>query len=344
MRLNIKVTERAKIVTGKRRRPSDVRLLPASLAIGLAIVPVFALSVASSPARWNATGAARLQQSPAASTAPAQQQTTTNDPRVIGERAIANQHRDDAALDTYEWIQHDVQTSGGAQPKILDDKTSRIVPTGTGNLHLLLREGGSPVSAAGYRQALETWAKTLETAVNPNDPRIQGALEKERERNGERGKLVDSARQAYITQWLGAEMQDGFLCDKLQLDPNPSFQPRNTAGEILIRTRVTLWIDQKSGQIVRGNADIIHDVGFGGGLFGKIYRGSHFLLRQYPVAPEVWLPSYYQYDLTGRKLMFGFEYHKKEQFTRYRNLGTVRQALAVARADIARSGSFAGDP
>lgn len=318
------------------------RSLLANPRIRLAIIPVLALAVTSSSAPWNAAGSGRMQQPPHA--APAQQPTAANDPHAIGERAIANQHRDDDALDTYEWIQRDIQTTGGAQPKILDDKTSRVVPTGTGTLHLLLRDGSTPVSAESYRQALETWARTLETAVNPNDPRIQGALAKERESKHERSEMVGIARQAYITKWMGAETQDGFLCDKLQLEPNPSFQPHDTATEILAHARVTLWIDQMSGQIVRGDADIIRDVSFGGGFLGKVYRGSHFMLKQHSVTPDVWLLSDYQYDLTGRKLMFGFEYHKKEQFTRYRNLGTVRQALAVARADIARSGSFTGEP
>jgi hypothetical protein len=105
-----------------------------------------------------------------------------------------------------------------------------------------------------------------------------------------------------------------------------------------------LWIDQKSGQVVQGDADIIRDIGFGGGFLGKVYRGGHFVLKQRPVTPDIWLASYYQYDFSGRKLMFGFEDHKKVEISRYRDLGTVSQALEVARNDIAKSGAFAGDP
>jgi hypothetical protein len=264
--------------------------------------------------------------------------------RAIGDRTIANQHRDDDALENYERIEHEIQTTGGPQPHIVDDKTYRTVPTGTGTLHLQLRENGGPVSASVYRQQLETWAKTLEMAVNPGDPRIQGALAKAATRRSERTQVVDATQQAYITTWLGREMQDGYACDKLQLDPNPNFQPHDAAPEILTHARLTLWIDQKSGQVVRGDADIIRDISFGGGFLGKVYRGGHFVLKQRPVTPNIWLASYYQYDFSGRKLMFGFEDHKKVEISRYRDLGAVSQALAVARNDIARAGTFTGDP
>ena len=42
--------------------------------------------------------------------------------------------------------------------------------------------------------------------------------------------------------------------------------------------------------------------------------------------------------------MFGFEDHKKVEISRYRDLGTVSQALAVARSDIANVATFAGSP
>ena len=47
---------------------------------------------------------------------------------------IANQHNDDEALDDYERVEHHSDRTGGANPRILEDKVYRVVPTGTGNL------------------------------------------------------------------------------------------------------------------------------------------------------------------------------------------------------------------
>jgi len=269
---------------------------------------------------------------------------TSADVRAIGHRAIANQHRDDDALERYERVERQMQVTGGVQPRVTDDKAYRIVPTGTGTLRLLVRANGAPVSASTYRGELETWEKTLEMAIDPHNPEIQDALAKAAARRTERNEIVDATLRGYVSTWIGREMQDGFQCDKLQLDPDPSFQPHDAATEILGHARVTLWIDQESGQVVRGDADIIRDISFGGGFLGKVYRGGHFVLKQHPVAPDIWLASYYQYDFSGRKLVFGFEDHKKVEISRYRDLGTVSQALGVARGDIANAATFAGSP
>ena len=264
--------------------------------------------------------------------------------KEIGDRAIASQHRNDDALVRYERVERQIEYTGDDQPRTLSDKTYRVVPTGTGTLKLLLRTNETPVGESLYREELETWAKTLEMAVDPRNPKIQGALAKEAARRRERAEMVDAVRDAYITTWAGREMEDGYSCDKLRLDPNPDFKPHDLATGLLSHARLTIWIDRKSGQVVRGDANIISDISFGGGFLGKVYRGGHLMLKQRPVAPDVWLASYFQYDFSGRKLLFGFEDHQRVEIHDYRDLGAVPQALAIARDDISRVESFSGDP
>jgi hypothetical protein len=266
------------------------------------------------------------------------------DVHAIGERAVAAQHRNDAALETYEWQEHEVQMTGGPSPRVQEDKTYRVVPTGTGTLRLLLRERGIPISPQLYRQELETWARTLEQALIPNNPDLEGALAKAAEKRKRRNDIVDATRDAFVGTWLGREAQDGYICDKLRLDPNPNYQPQSVTTEFLLHARVTLWVDKKSGQVVRGEADIIRDISFGGGVLGKVYKGGHILLKQHPVTAEIWEPSLYQYDLSGRKFVFGFETHNRIQVTNYKDLGGVNQALERARTNIALSGTFRGEP
>lgn len=306
-------TVRAGIIAGRRRRSSGVLLLLLLTAPALA---------AEMPGGMDATPNAR----------------------AIGERAIAAQHRDDAAAETYERIEREVQMSGDS-PRVVElDRTYRVVPTGTGTLRLLLRDKGVPVSPEIYRQEMQTWIRTLEEALNPNGIEVRGAFAKAAEKRKARAALVDATRDAYIPAWLGREMQDGYECDKLQLDPNPNFRPRSTAEEFLAHARATIWVDEKSGHVVRGEAEILRDISFGGGVLGKVYKGGHVLLKQQPVVPDVWLPVLYQYDLSGRKFVFGFQLHSRIEIRRYRDLGAVSAALAAARNDLAGSASFTGEP
>lgn len=264
--------------------------------------------------------------------------------RALADRAIASQHGDDAALEAYELIERRIVRSSGKSQTVLEDKTYRVVPTGTATLKLLLKDHDRPVDAETYRQELQAWAQSLAAALHTDDPGIKTLLAKQQKKRKDRADLVDAARQAFHATWQGRETRDGRVLDKLSLEPNPQFQPRSTSAELLTHARATIWIDEQSGHLARVEADIIRDISFGAGILGKVYRGGHFSLEQAEVVPGVWLPTRYQYDFAGRKFLFGFEVHHVIEDTHYRRLGSASEALEVARHDLANAQSFSGDP
>jgi hypothetical protein len=107
---------------------------------------------------------------------------------------------------------------------------------------------------------------------------------------------------------------------------------------------VKLWVDHDSDQIVRGEARVLHDISFGGGVFGKLYRGGVFSLEQAEIAPGIWEPTRKQYDFMGRKFVFPFEEHQLTEASHYRHLGTSQQALTLVRNEIATGKAVTGDP
>ena len=269
---------------------------------------------------------------------------TLDEVRAMADHAIAGQHQDDAAINDYERIERHVVRTSATNDRITEDKTYRVVPTGAGTLKLLIKEGGKPVSRDEYLRQLRVWEEVLEVAVNPNDPRARADQEKWQKRMKDREDLVDAARKAYHAKWLGRDTRDGRVCAKLLLEPNPEFQPRSRSAEILTHARATIWIDETSGQLARGNAEIIKDISFGGGILGKIYRGGRFDMEQSEIAPGVWFPMRYQYDFVGRNFLFGFELHEYTEISHYRRLGTPREALALVRSELQSGQAIPGDP
>ncbi len=264
--------------------------------------------------------------------------------RALADRAIANQHSDDAALESYELVERRIVRSSPKSQSSIEDKTHRVVPTGTGTLKLFLKDHDRPVDAETYRQELQAWEGALSAAVHPDDPGIRALLAKQQKKRKERADLVDAARQAFHATWLGRESRDGRVLDKLALQPNPQFQPKSNSAEMLTHARATIWIDEQTGHLARAEADIIRDISFGAGILGKVYRGGHFSLEQTEVAPGVWFPTRYQYDFAGRKFLFSFEVHQVIEDSHYRRLGSPSQALEVARHDLANFHDFSGDP
>jgi hypothetical protein len=276
--------------------------------------------------------------------APANETPSQAELVALVDRTIARQHQDDAALTAYERVERHVVRTAGSSPRILEDKTYRSVPTGTGTMKLLVRDDGHAVDEQTYGRELQTWVQLLEIATHPDDPRQKESVAKAEKKSKDRAALVDAARRAYRFTWLGRETRDGRVLDKLQLEPNPDFRPSSLTTEILTHARAIIWIDDETGHLTRAEADIIRDVSFGGGILGKVYRGGHFEMIQSEVAPGLWLPTRYQYDFTGRKFLFTFGVHEFTEISQYRRDGPPSHALEIARQDLASGRSFAGDP
>ena len=308
----------------------SVRKSLLNLAASIASAALVCLTVAPLPASYG--NFASADQSSAPSDA---------ELKALGDRIIAALHSDDTAMDEYERIEHHTMVSGSDR-HVVDDKTFRVVPTGTGTLRLLIRENGKPVDTETYQKQLRDWEQVLEIAVNPKDSRQQAAYGKWQKKMKERRDAVEAARQAFHTTWAGRETRNGRTVAVLALEPNPSYVAQTMLENVLTHTRMKIWVDEASGNIVHAEAEIIRDVPFGGGLLGKLYRGARFSIDTAEVAHGFWAPVRVQYDYTGRKFLFVFEAHEITETTRYRRDGPPAQALALVKDELARG--VAADP
>lgn len=259
-------------------------------------------------------------------------------------RAIQNQHRDDDALDSFERIERHTTRGNQANAPATDEKLYRVVPTGSGTLKLLVRQNGSAVPTAVYERQLRDWVGVLEVAVHANDPREVAVLAKQQKRKKERARFVDTVLAAYQITWIGREVRDGHILEKLQLEPNPHYPPHGDATDWLTHARATVSVDSQALQMASIDATILRDISVGGGVLGKIYRGGHFHMEQAPVAPDIWEPTLYEYDISGRKFLFSFTLHETTASSHYAFLEGPEKALEVAQDNLAHCCNLAADP
>jgi hypothetical protein len=55
---------------------------------------------------------------------------------------------------------------------------------------------------------------------------------------------------------------------------------------------------------------------------------------QEEVAPGIWLPTLYDYELDGRKFLFAFGIHEHTEVTRYRRVGPPPEAVEIMRNEL----------
>jgi hypothetical protein len=251
-------------------------------------------------------------------------------------RAMENQHRDDRALEEFERIERVITHKAGSG-EILTDLTERIVPSGTGNTKLKMSENGVAVSPELYRAELEFAVNTLELAMHPND-RYKEDLAKFEKRRHDHAELEDTAEKAFRLTWTGRETRSDSAGPrtlmKFLLEPDPDYKPINRFAAIFQHVRATLWVDEAQAQFARLEADIATDIPFAGGVAGKVYHGGHVVMVQEEVAPGIWLPTLYNYEVDGRKFVFAFSIHERTEITHYRRVGPPPQAIEIVRNEL----------
>lgn len=272
------------------------------------------------------------------------QAPTLEELQARGLELIANQHKNDDALDRYERIERESDTTGGTKPRVLTDKKTRLVPNGAGTTKLLLEENGRSVTPEEYQRELQNWLDVLQFMVNPDDERMKSASAKYTKKKQARSELVSTILTAFTRKWVGRETVDGHDCDVIELTPDPNFHPRSILEDALPHAKAKIWVDHDAVQLIRARAQITSDVWVGGGVLGKLYKGGIFELDQAEVAPGVWLPTRYQFDFSGRRFLFTFEEHQSIDASHYRYIGTAKDALAEAQSELSSGKPLAGDP
>jgi hypothetical protein len=98
--------------------------------------------------------------------------------------------------------------------------------------------------------------------------------------------------------------------EELVLDfrPNPAWTPPTMVSEALTGLEGRCWIDAKTHNLLRMDADLFQPVNFGFGMVAHLYPGGKFLLEQQPVGDQRgidprWIADHFIERVTVRAMM-----------------------------------------
>jgi hypothetical protein len=260
-----------------------------------------------------------------------------DDQRVLLERVIANQKRNDLAQFTYERLERLETQKGATGSQPTEIKTTRAVPAGTGVDRIPVGADGKPVDAASYRAELEKLERALAWAAE--DGRAQReAYEKIAKKQKERSDLIDATRSAFLYTFIDREPRGDRMLSKYRMVPNPAYKATSRSTAVFAKVRGYLWIDDDAAQMARAELEVTDDISIGGFL-AKVYKGSHLMQERYEMAPGLWFATYSQYDFDGRRLFMNFSIHEKTFYSQYRRIGPPKEALQAIRAELGKSTS-----
>jgi hypothetical protein len=151
-----------------------------------------------------------------------------------------------------------------------------------------------------------------------NDPDEQKRRRKREKEDENRAQIMIRALpNAFFYQEIG---RDGDTL-KLRFRPDPDYQPQSREESVYTGMAGELWLNVPQQRLRKIDAHLFHDVDFGWGILGRLYKGGSFMVEQEQVDGTHWDSTVMKLDLTGKAMLFkSLVYQEQEYESDFRRL------------------------
>lgn len=117
-------------------------------------------------------------------------------------------------------------------------------------------------------------------------------------------RILRALPNSSVYTFEGRELLNGRDNLRLAFVPRKDFSPDAREAYLLKATAGKMWIDDRSGRLVRIDAAITDSVSIGWGILGRIDKGGKLFLEQSMVPGGEWRLTDLRIDATGKALLF----------------------------------------
>lgn len=249
--------------------------------------------------------------------------------QALVQRALANELKN--ARDPHHPMRYKLQKTS---PRL--SQTKYIYETRDGGVAELVAINGQPLSpedAAKEKARLDGLLA---------DPGKQQNRRQNEEKDAQRAlKVLRALPAAFTYEYVGTEEGKHGPVAIFNFRPNPSFDPPDMETSVLAAMQGQIWIDLKQERVERLQGHLMHDVDYGWGLLGRLYKGGWIQMEQAPVEGNQWRIVHFQMDMTGRILFKTKQFQTVENTSDYEPLPvgmTYEQAILRMRKQETYSG------
>ena len=220
---------------------------------------------------------------------------TTRPPRDWALQTAANEASLLQHTDSYlRYRMHVVDQKGEQVRDVIESKDGTVA-------RLLLRDGRplSPEEDAAERQRL--------TDMLASPDAFAKHIKSEESGKKMAADLIHQMPDAMVYTYAPGQPQvghnEGIGEVVLDYHPNPAWNPPTTAAAALTGLQGRMWIDIKTGELLRMEGEIFKPVNFGWGVLAHIYPGGKLVLEQTNAGGQRWIYTHFVQQVTVRALM-----------------------------------------
>jgi|SRR5689334_3002139 len=245
---------------------------------------------------------------------PATAQKDDADARQIVERSLVPIRRDFEAAPQFECSEHDQDAKGS--------RTYLDLMIDGSDYQQLIAINDKPLSRE--KRAQEAQKLRDETARREKQSREERAqriakFQADQKRDHD---LIAELTKAFDFKLAGVDHLGGHEVYVLHATPRRGYHPISRDTQVLTGMKGTLWIDQKSLQWVKVEAEVTHPVSIEG-LMARVEPGTRFELEKMPVAPGIWLASHFAMKSRSRVFyLFPHQKSEEETYSDYRRISS----------------------
>jgi hypothetical protein len=125
---------------------------------------------------------------------------------------------------------------------------------------------------------------------------------------------------------------------KLRFRPDPNYQPQSREESVYTGMAGELWLNVPQQRLQKIDAHLFHDVDFGWGILGRLYKGGSFMVKQEQIDGTHWDSTAMKLDLTGKAMLIKQLIYKEQEyesdFHRLPDHLSISEGLEILKKDI----------
>jgi len=191
-------------------------------------------------------------------------------------------------------------------------RVQQIVQTDQGSIARTVLLNGQPPTD-DVRQAEE---QKIQKLIGDQDEQKR-RQKREKEDESRAQIMIRALPNAFFYQEIGRNLDTV----KLRFRPDPNYQPQSREESVYTGMAGELWLNLPQQRLRKIDAHLFHDVDFGWGILGRLYKGGSFMVEQEQVDGNHWDSTVLKLDLRGKALLFkSLVYDEQEYESDFRRL------------------------
>lgn len=173
---------------------------------------------------------------------------------------------------------------------------------GSRYLRLIAIDGKPPTAEIAAEEQKKLNEAGLARSRESPEERARRVSGYERERQRDQAMLMEMTN-AFEFRAAGEETLNGREVYVLKAKPRKGYRPPNSRAKVLTGMEGTLWVDKRTLQWARIDAEVIHPVTIEG-FFARVQPGTRFQMDLMPVTETIWFPRRFLMETRARVLFF----------------------------------------